>query len=194
MRCRYHLRSSEEPDDEWRGVLAQQVTHLSTQTSRSHEDIFLLHAMEFLTDEKFKEDGSEVPMGLFHAIVQKAFGAKHFSKGMDPNMRTRLTDALVNVHLISPKANRMLSEVIKHVGPSESTIVREQAKCAKLPTVSCDHLVTPTKDGLFNMLDGQIEESTKILTVSMDEIVLARGLGSIPSTTAHKGSWLGPTS
>ena len=88
------------------GPVAQEVMRIASTTAKTQEDSFLLHAVEFLTDDKFRNERAQVPMALFYSLVKKAFGAKTFSTGMDDTMRSRLLDGMVNIHLISPKSSR----------------------------------------------------------------------------------------
>ena len=56
------------------GPLCQEVTRLSTTATKSPEDVLLLNAIEFLTNEKFKKERGEVPAALFQALVQQNIG------------------------------------------------------------------------------------------------------------------------
>ena len=88
------------------GPVAQEVMRIASTTAKTQEDSFLLHAVEFLTDDKFRNERAQVPMALFYSLVKKAFDAKTFSTGMDDTMRSRLLDGMVNIHLISPTSSR----------------------------------------------------------------------------------------
>ena len=107
---------------------------------------------------------------------------------MDPSLKAKTIAAALNVYLISPKSGRMLHIVLDEVCPSQSTVKRAKRREVMKPEISILGVLSPTEAGIFAMLDAQVRDDSCVLSASMDEIVLGRGLAARQMANPQTGT------
>ena len=99
--------------------VAETLLCLARERNKTPDKVFLEQAVHFLTSEKYKADRSSVCHGLWRALVARTHGGAQFNKLMSDELQDKVLDGILNVHLVSPKANRQLREVLDRILPSE---------------------------------------------------------------------------
>ena len=157
--------------------MAETLLSLARESNKTPDIVFFEQAVHFLTSDEYKADRSSVCHGLWRALVARAQGGAQFNKLMSDELQEKVLDGILNVHLVSPKANRHLREVLGRILPSESLITRHKQRLTKELGVSSSLFFEHTEEKVQKLLDAQVLQGTKTLTVCMDEFYLVPGMG-----------------
>ena len=115
--------------------------------------------------------------GLFYALVEKSRGAARFDAGMTLELKAKTIAAMLNVNLCSPKACRTLRVVLGDVTPCTTALKRANKSEALKPEVRLAGILDPSQEVVNRVCDQQLPDHCRVFSLSMDELVLGRGLG-----------------
>jgi hypothetical protein len=174
-KCRSRVKFGQWMDDG--GPVVEALVGRMGGRGRSPSETILFHAVDFLSNPLYEEDRKSAVTGLFYALVEKSRGATRFDASLSPELKSKTIAAILNVNLVSAKAARVLRTVLEDVTPCVSTLKKAKRLEALKPEVSLLGSLNPTQESVSRICDAQVPAECRVFSLSMDELVLGRGIG-----------------